>query len=48
MGAARLLRKIRAKTEEARLLAHRLYAVCDRQERAAETLAYNTLVGSWP
>ena len=48
MGAARLLRKIRAKTEVARLLAHRLYAICDRQERAAEAFAYNTLVGSWP
>ena len=47
MGAARLLRKIRGKREVARLLAHRLYAVCDRQERAAEALAYNTLVGSW-
>ena len=47
MGAARLLRKVRAKGEVARLLAHRLYAVCDRQERAAEAFAYNTLVGSW-
>ena len=47
MGAARLLRKVRAKGEVARALAHRLYAVCDRQERAAEALAYNTLVSSW-
>ena len=48
MGAARLLRKVRAKKEEARLLAHRLYAVCERQQRATEARAYNTLVGSWP
>ncbi len=47
MGAARLLRKVRAKGEVARMLAHRLYAVCDRQQRPAEALAYNTLVGSW-
>ena len=47
MGAARLLRKVRAKGEVARMLAHRLYAVCDRQQRAAEAHAYNTLVGSW-
>ena len=47
MGAARLLRKVRAKGEVARLLAHRLYAVCDRQQRPAEALAYNALVGSW-
>ena len=47
MGAARLLRKVRAKGELARMLAHRLYAVCDRQQRPAEALAYNALVGSW-
>ena len=47
MGAARLLRKVRAKGEVARMLAHRLYAVCERQRRPAEALAYNTLVGSW-
>ncbi len=47
MGAARLLRKVRAKGEVARMLAHRLYAVCDRQQRPAEALAYNALVGSW-
>ena len=46
-GAVRLLRRIGGKTEEARALAHRLYAVCDRQKRAAEARAYNALVGSW-
>ena len=46
-GAARLLRKIGGKMEEARALAHRLYAICDRQKRAVEARAYNALVGSW-
>ena len=46
-GAARLLRRIGGKTEDARALAHRLYAVCDRQKRPAEARAYNALVGSW-
>ena len=46
-GAARLLRRIGGKTEEARALAHRLYAVCERQKRPAEARAYNALVGSW-
>ena len=53
LGAARLLRKVRANGEVARRLAHRLYAVCDRlyavcdrQQRPAEARAYDTLVGS--
>ena len=46
-GAARLLRRIGGKTEEARALAHRLYAICDRQKRAVEARTYNALVGSW-
>ena len=47
MGAARLLRKVRAKGEVARMLAHRLYAVCERQQRPTEAHAYNALVVSW-
>ena len=47
MGAARLLRKVRVKGEVARMLAHRLYAVCDRQQRPAEAHAYNALIVSW-
>ena len=27
---------------------HRLYTVCERRKRAAEALAYNGLVQSWP
>ena len=37
-GAARLGRE----------LCYRLYALADRKNRAAEALAYNTLVRSWP
>jgi putative DNA methylase len=29
-------------------LAYRLYTVCERKKRAAEALAYNGLVQSWP
>jgi putative DNA methylase len=32
----------------ARELAYRLYALCERKKRAAEALAYNGLVQSWP
>ena len=34
--------------EIARELAYRLYTVCERKKRAAEALAYNGLVQSWP
>ena len=29
-------------------LCYRLYTVCERKKRAAEALAYNSLVQSWP
>lgn len=29
-------------------LAYRLYTLCERKKRAAEALAYNSLVQSWP
>jgi putative DNA methylase len=29
-------------------LAYRLYTLCERKKRAAEALAYNGLVQSWP
>ena len=32
----------------ARELAYRLYTLCERKKRAAEALAYNGLVQSWP
>jgi len=48
-GAARLLRQLGAgRREDARALAYRLYAVCERKGWAEEALAYNALVVSWP
>ena len=40
--------KLGAKAEIARELAYRLYTLCERKKRAAEALAYNGLVQSWP
>lgn len=36
------------KAETARELCYRLYTLCERKKRAAEALAYNGLVQSWP
>jgi len=47
-AAAELVAKLGAKAEIARELAYRLYTVCERKKRAAEALAYNGLVQSWP
>ena len=47
-AAAGLVDKLGAKAELARELAYRLYTVCERKKRAAEALAYNGLVQSWP
>lgn len=47
-GAAELVRKLGTKAEASRELAYRLYTVCERKKRAAEALAYNGLVQSWP
>jgi putative DNA methylase len=47
-GAAELVAKLGSKAEVARVLAYRLYTVCKRKKRAAEALAYNGLVQSWP
>jgi putative DNA methylase len=47
-AAAELARKLGADAEIARELAYRLYTVCERRKRAAEALAYNGLVQSWP
>jgi putative DNA methylase len=46
--AAELVARLGAKAEIARELAYRLYALCERKKRAAEALAYNGLVQSWP
>lgn len=47
-AAAGLVSKLGAKAEIARELSYRLYMVCERKKRAAEALAYNGLVQSWP
>ena len=47
-AAAALVRKLGGRAEAARELCYRLYAVCERRKRAAEALAYNGLVQSWP
>ena len=47
-AAAALVAKLGAKAEIARELAYRLYTLCERKKRAAEALAYNGLVQSWP
>jgi putative DNA methylase len=47
-AAAELVAKLGTKAEVARELADRLYTLCERKKRAAEALAYNGLVQSWP
>ncbi|GAB1428086.1 hypothetical protein MASR2M17_15140 [Aminivibrio sp.] len=47
-GAAELAAKRGGRAEGARDLAYRLYNLCERKKRAAEALAYNGLVQSWP
>ena len=47
-AAAELVAKLGAKAETARELAYRLYTLCERKKRAADALAYNGLVQSWP
>ena len=48
MAAAALVRKLGSRGEVARELCYRLYTLCERKKRAAEALAYNGLVQSWP
>lgn len=43
-----MVAKLGAKAEIARELAYRQYTLCERKKRAAEALAYNGLVQSWP
>ena len=47
-AAAELVRKLGGEGEVARELCYRLYTVCERKKRAAEAVAYNGLVQSWP
>ena len=47
-AAAELVAKLGSQAETARELCYGLYTVCERKKRAAEALAYNALVQSWP
>jgi putative DNA methylase len=48
-GAAALVKQMGGgRSEDARALAYRLYAICERKKWADEALAYNALVVSWP
>jgi putative DNA methylase len=47
-AAGRLLQQFGSKGENARDLAYRLYAVCERKNRAQEAIDYNALVVAWP
>ena len=47
-AAARLVRRLGGVADTARELAYRLYTLADRKNRAAEALAYNSLIQSWP
>jgi putative DNA methylase len=47
-AAAEIVVKLGSKAEVARELCYRLYTLCERKKRAAEALAYNGLVQSWP
>ena len=47
-AAAELVAKLGSKAETARELCYRLYSVCERKSRAADAVAYNGLVQSWP
>jgi putative DNA methylase len=47
-AAAALVAKLGSQAETARELCYRLYTLCERKKRAAEALAYNALVQSWP
>jgi putative DNA methylase len=47
-AAAQLVSKLGSHAESARELCYRLYALCERKKRAAEAMAYNGLVQSWP
>ena len=46
--AAGLVAKLGSGAETAREFCYRLYTLCERKKRAAEAMAYNSLVQSWP
>ena len=47
-AAAQLVARLGSHAETARELCYRLYTLCERKKRAAEAMAYNALVQSWP
>ena len=47
-AAAELVARLGTRAESVCELCYRLYTVCERKKRAAEALAYNSLVQSWP
>lgn len=47
-AAAEMVVKLGSKADTARELAYLLYTLCERNKRAQEALAYNSLVQSWP
>ena len=47
-AAAAVVDKLGNEAETARELCYRLYTLCERKKRAAEAVAYNALVQSWP
>jgi len=47
-AAATLVAQLGSKAETARELCYRLYTLCERKKRAADAMAYNGLVQSWP
>lgn len=47
-AAAKVVARLGARAETARELCYRLFTLCERKKRAAEALAYNGLVLSWP
>ena len=47
-AAAQLVARLGSHAETARELCYRLYTLCERKRRAAEAMAYNALVQSWP
>jgi putative DNA methylase len=47
-AAANIMAKLGSKAEVARELCYRLFNLCERKNRAKESLSYNALVQSWP
>lgn len=48
LAAATIAAKLGGNSETARELCYRLYMLCERKKRAADAMAYNRLVQSWP